>query len=78
MVKTDSRKVNQRRRLRRQKLENRARLRELKATPKVESQGLIKSRTRDRPCKPPQTGPAFFVDRRSAPNPAEGNVRSQL
>jgi hypothetical protein len=37
MVKTDSRKVNQRRRLRRQKLESRARLRELRATPKVEA-----------------------------------------
>jgi hypothetical protein len=37
MVKTDSRKVNQRRRLRRQKLEGRARLRELRATPKDET-----------------------------------------
>jgi hypothetical protein len=33
MVKTDSRKVNQRRRLRRQRLESRARLQELRATP---------------------------------------------
>ena len=31
MVKTDSRKVNQRRRLQRQRLENRKRLQELKA-----------------------------------------------
>jgi hypothetical protein len=36
MVKTDSRKVNQRRRLRRQRLEARARLQELRATPKPE------------------------------------------
>jgi hypothetical protein len=37
MVKTDSRKVNQRRRLRRQKLESRARLRELREIAKVEA-----------------------------------------
>jgi hypothetical protein len=36
MAKTNSRKVNQKRRLLRQKLESRARLRELKAAPKVE------------------------------------------
>jgi hypothetical protein len=37
MVKTDSRKVNQRRRLRRQKLESRTRLRELREIAKVEA-----------------------------------------
>lgn len=37
MVKTDSRKVNQRRRLRKQRLESRKRVKELKATPKVET-----------------------------------------
>ena len=37
MVKTDSRKVNQRRRLRKQRLEARARLNELRSNPKVET-----------------------------------------